>query len=453
MKTHTTKTSLQQLLPTLLLTICLAVGCTQQHLPTEVLRVAISQEVAGCTVVGGERYGFASDLADTMARRQGLNLRLTNSKSTEQLQAGLRNGTIDIAIIPRTDRVHFHAYTSECCYTSDYALLKPSWSRIASGETTLEAWQGKRILADCNFRNTQSYKALDEGGIEFNKEHIAGTDMASMLLKGKADAIICERSEAELLRFLHRNLVEVATIEEPCEVIFIFANRALKESFVNSLSDFSTTDDYAYMVDVYFGPVSIAERFTQLLYRPTRVMGGISVWDGQLQKISAEMGVDWRLMSAMAYHESRFRNDQISNRGAVGLMQVTPVVAEDLNIAEGYDLADPTTNITLAARILRRYSRALGFGDFPTTDDGLAIMVASYNCGITRTIEAQRLTEQLGGDKQSWSDVSETMRKMNSPEWSAENECRFVRFRDAAVTIAYTEGVMNLYRTYREAIE
>lgn len=440
---------------TLLLTL-LIFGCSEPKKPVVdygPLRLAISQEVAGCTVVGGERYGFATDLVDTIARRHNRPLKVATSQTTEELIEGLAEGRIDVAVVPRSDRVRFHRYPSEICYTTNYVLLQPSWSRLSAGTNATEAWRGKHILADCNFRLTESYAAMVKEGITFNQDHIEGTEMAQMVLRGEADAIICERSEAELLRFLHRNLVEVASIEQPCEVIFIFANKQLKAAFGEVVSDFSKTDEYAYMVDVYFGQTSIEERFTQLCYRPTRVLGGISVWDTLLKRISEQNGVDWRLMSAMAYHESRFRNDRISNRGAVGLMQVTPIVAEDLSIEEGYDLADPTTNATLAAKILCRYSRALGFGNFPTNDDHTAIVVASYNCGITRTLEAQRLAVESGGDKGSWADVSQVMSNMNDSEWVDENGCRLRRFRDAAITIAYTNGVMKLYNTYRNAID
>ena len=134
-------------------------------------------------------------------------------------------------------------------------------------------------------------------------------------------------------------------------------------------------------------------------------------------------------------------------------MQVTPIAAEDLGLDEGYDLADPDTNISLAARLLRRSSRALGFGDFPTTDDGLAILVASYNCGITRVLEAQRLVVAEGGRGDSWGEISQMLANMSDPEWIATSDYKMRRFGDAPTTIAYTNGVMELYNTYREVIQ
>ena len=49
----------------------------------------------------------------------------------------------------------------------------------------------------------------------------------------------------------------------------------------------------------------------------------ISAYDNLIRNISEEEGHDWRLMSAIAYHESRFTPDITSRSGARGLMHQT----------------------------------------------------------------------------------------------------------------------------------
>lgn len=416
-------------------------------------RMAVAEQVAGCCVAGGERYSFVADLTDSLALRCGHTIDISLSAPTENILEGLSTGSLDIAVIPSYAKKIFSGYPTESLYTTNYILVMPRWASIAKGINPTEAWKGKRVLSDVAFHHTATFEAMTLSGVRCDTTRLDGLSMARQVVAGKADAIICEPSDAELIRFLYRDLRPVGTVEEPYEVVLVFANRHTRGEFNRALEEFSLTEEYATMVDIYFGETSVAERFTHLNYRPTRVIDGISVWDKQLRQISSRVGVDWRLMSAMAYHESRFRNNQVSNRGAVGLMQVTPIVIEDLRLEGEYDLSDPSTNITLAAKLLRRSSRALGFGDFPTTDDQMAIMVASYNCGISRTMEAQRLVEVAGGNPHSWADVEAMFLNMNDAEWVAANDCRVRRFRDAKITIAYTNGVMELYNTYCSAIE
>lgn len=414
--------------------------------------MGVSSEVSGCTVVGGERYGFATDLTDSLARRLERPLSIQTGVSAEELLEGLKSDSINIAVIPAHSHHLFADYHSESLYTTNYTLLTPSWSSGTTGTNAIEAWRGKRILSDQSFQHTATFTSLAASGAKCDTTFMSPEVMAQRLIAGKAEAMICTPDVASLVTFIHRNIREVGAIEETYEVVVVFSSLSLKREFCRAMEEFSTTVDYATMVGIYFGEESVAKRFTQLSYKPTMVLGGISIWDSQLKNIASQIGVDWRLMSAMAYHESRYRNDQVSHRGAVGLMQVTPIVAEEFGLEKGYDLSDPSTNITLSAKLLRRSSRALGFGDWPTTDDGLAITVASYNCGITRTLEAQRLCDLYGYDKYSWADISTMFRNMSSKEWIDTHDYRMRRFGDAEVTITYTEGVMQLYDSYRTTV-
>ena len=45
------------------------------------------------------------------------------------------------------------------------------------------------------------------------------------------------------------------------------------------------------------------------------------------------------------------------------------------------------------------------------------------------------------------------MINMSNAEWIATSDYKMRRFGDAPVTIAYTEGVMELYSTYRLALD
>ena len=61
----------------------------------------------------------------------------------------------------------------------------------------------------------------------------------------------------------------------------------------------------------------------------------ISAYDNVIRNISEKEGHDWRLMSAIAYHESRFTPDITSRSGARGLMQIMPSVARQFDVPTG----------------------------------------------------------------------------------------------------------------------
>ena len=94
----------------------------------------------------------------------------------------------------------------------------------------------------------------------------------------------------------------------------------LKKTFLTFV--FLTLLTTFYGLNANFGPYGnrTAGSFIGSAER-TEIAHTISVYDELIRSVSEEEGYDWRLMSAIAYHESRFSPDIVSKRGAAGLMQ------------------------------------------------------------------------------------------------------------------------------------
>ncbi len=84
----------------------------------------------------------------------------------------------------------------------------------------------------------------------------------------------------------------------------------------------------------------------------------ISAYDAIIRNISEREGNDWRLMSAVAYHESRFRADLVSRRGARGLMQIMPSVARQFRIPVERAV-EPEINVWLANKLWASIEQSL----------------------------------------------------------------------------------------------
>ena len=52
-----------------------------------------------------------------------------------------------------------------------------------------------------------------------------------------------------------------------------------------------------------------------------------------------------------------------------------------------------------------------------------------------------------------WEDIAQMMTNMSNAEWIATSDYKMRRFGDAPITIGYTNAVMELYDTYRGALE
>ena len=127
----------------------------------------------------------------------------------------------------------------------------------------------------------------------------------------------------------------------------------------------------------------------------------ISAYDNIIRSVSEREGNDWRLLSAIAYHESRFTPDAVSGRGARGLMQIMPVVARQFEVPADA-VADPATNVWLANRLLKKIDTTLRFARNVPERDRMSIVLASYNGGIGHVSDARRLAGLYGENPDSW---------------------------------------------------
>ncbi len=173
----------------------------------------------------------------------------------------------------------------------------------------------------------------------------------------------------------------------------------------------------------------------------------ISVYDELIRSVSEEEGYDWRLMSAIAYHESRFLPDIVSKRGAAGLMQIMPAVARQFNVT-GDRLLDPETNVRLAAQVLSKINAGLRFAPGTSDDDRMSIMLASYNGGIGHVNDARRLARSHGENPDSWETVARYLAFKALPEYYEQQEVRCGRFTGSRQTTAYVRDVLNRYDRY-----
>ncbi len=174
----------------------------------------------------------------------------------------------------------------------------------------------------------------------------------------------------------------------------------------------------------------------------------ISEFDGVMRRIGKEEGQDWLLLSAIAYSESRFQEDLVSRRGAIGLMQIMPIVGKQINVAKEA-IADTETNIRLAGKLLSKIESTLKLAPSTSKSDRLSIILACYNGGIGHVSDARRLARSNGEDYNSWSVVAHYLQQKANPEVYESEVVRYGKFTGSKQTEAYVREVMKRYEMYR----
>jgi len=175
----------------------------------------------------------------------------------------------------------------------------------------------------------------------------------------------------------------------------------------------------------------------------------ISQYDPIIRRVASEEGYDWRFISAIANAESRFESRAVSGAGAVGLMQVMPFVARGFKVSEG-DMTDPEINVSMGVRHLGEISKTFRFPSSISERDRLSIILASYNCGPGRVLDARRLAAKYGEDHNSWSVVSKYLALLGDPAYYGDEVVRTGAFNDPGQTLGFVKKVLRYYDSYRE---
>jgi len=173
--------------------------------------------------------------------------------------------------------------------------------------------------------------------------------------------------------------------------------------------------------------------------RPSAIL---SRYDHLIQWHAASEGFDWRLVAALIQEESGFKPDAVSAKGAVGLMQVRPIAAEQVGEPE---FESPNGNIRTGVRYLSHLQ-----GIFAPAGEGrdrLALVLAAYNMGPAHVQDAQVLARIYGFDPYRWDNSMERMLPLLEDE-------RFYRrlsagYAQGRATATYVQRILTRYERYK----
>lgn len=147
--------------------------------------------------------------------------------------------------------------------------------------------------------------------------------------------------------------------------------------------------------------------------------------------------LDWLLLVAQGYQESRLDHSARSPAGAVGIMQLLPSTAAELGVG---DINELPNNIHAGARYLRwmidRY-----YADEPMdAENRLLFALASYNAGPRRVREMRLEAEREGLDPNIWFDNVENIAARVIGRETVEYVSNIFKYHVAFRLIAESQG-------------
>jgi membrane-bound lytic murein transglycosylase MltF len=382
-----------------------------------VVRVGTSYNRTFYFVDKGEQRGVVYEMADAFENQINKKLRTTNATSVrvviiplpkDQLGRALLDGKIDCAVGQAIVRPELQAIVDFTRPTrtnvNEVLVTGPGASPVAS----VDDLSGKDVYARKGSSAWESLAAQNEklkakGRPPVSIREVPGNleddDLLEMVNVGLIPAIVAQDYLARFWSkvFTHLEVHDTVALRTGASLGVALRKdsprlKAELDAFLakNGLGTaFGNTLEKRYLVSTTFveNAASEAERrkFQQLV--------------GYFKKYSQQYQLDYLLMAAQGYQESRLDQNAKSKVGAVGIMQVMPATGRDLNVG---DITKPEANVHAGVKYMRfmvdRY-----YKDEPMDqlDKGL-FTFASYNAGPARVAQLRREAAKRGLDPNVW---------------------------------------------------
>ena len=360
--------------------------------------------------------GYEYTLAAAFAEHLGLELEIVTAPDRASLRRLLKEREIDLAAAQLT---WHRGWKGVGLATRDYSESPLLWvyARGAARPKNEAALQGQRIviLADSTAAAVlETRSAIERAALDWTVlPRQLGRDPLELVTSQAADATLVDGREFAQRWPLFPELRVAFALPERRRMQWIVRHDG--RDLLAEANEFLATAarDYAPPSSPELEPTP-----TALLndFDASAFSSDIAERLPGLQPIfmtaAEETGLDWQLLAALGYQESRWSADARSPNGAEGLMMLMPRTARMLGVKDSFDARE---NILAGSRYLANLHTKLP-ARIPEPDRTW-MAIASYNMGYGHLEDARVLTVRQGGNPDTWVDVRERLTLLSEEFW------------------------------------
>ncbi len=157
------------------------------------------------------------------------------------------------------------------------------------------------------------------------------------------------------------------------------------------------------------------------------------------QQAGTQYELDWRLLAAMGYQESKWDPGATSHTGVRGLMQLTEDTADFVRAG---DRLDARASIFGGAKYLSRLLATIP--ERIAEPDRTWLAVAAYNVGYGHLEDARILAQQAGRNADQWQDVREFLPLLSQERWYTRTRRGYARGWEPVRYVENVQAYLNI---------
>ena len=420
-----------------------------------VVRVGVAFNRTFYYVDKGVPRGIAYEYGQLMEARLNKHFHTDNSNKIhviilplprEMLLPALIDGKVDLvaAQLPVTPELQQHVAFSDPTRTNVHQILVTGPGDSAGGAIrTIEDLSGKEVFAREFGGYTQGLRELNEFFaahgmppvvIREAPPNLEDDDLLEMVNAGLIPAVVVDDYLAVFWKKVFRNLIVHDSITLHSGGTLAIAVRKNNPHLLAALNTFMGK----YGLGTAFGDRVNRDYLVNARYAKSatsaRERKSFLAVVALFRKYSARYNMDFLLMAAQGYQESRLHQWARSPVGAIGIMQIMPETGKLLKVG---DITQLEPNIHAGVKFMSDL-RNRNFGNEPMDDLNKGLFsFAAYNAGPNRVRQLRQEAEQRG---------------LNPNIWFGNVE-QIASERIGRETVTYVANIFKYYVAYRLVLE
>jgi len=264
-------------------------------------------------------------------------------------------------------------------------------------------------------------------------------DLFARLDEGEFDAIVVNEQDYDLALHLYPSLRIAYVLSQQESIAWALPGSGkgkvaarLRQFFIEARRDGTLKQVY----ERYYGHIkrleagdveSIHEKRLSILPR----------YRVHFQIAQEQTSLDWRLLGAIGYQESKWDPYATSPTGVRGLMMLTAETADRMGVT---DRLDAQQSILAGARYLTLLKDTLP--ERIPEPDRTWLALAAYNQGQGHMEDARRIAQAKGMNPDSWADVKQTLPLLARGGYKGVTRYGYARGGEAVI---FVESIRNYY--------
>lgn len=407
----------------------------------------------------GEMKGYQYDMLKSFADHLGVELEVIVEADPYQALQYLRQSQVDVVAmeLPPSSEISDGTAFTDSFFESKQVLVqrKPNnWRRMQDVKSieklvvrNLAEMSGKTITLPSE--NHKQYYLSDIQHATANSvdlillRDVNNVELIEAVNNKDIDFTLAYEHTAKAMAQIYPDLDISTPVSQGLTVSWTLRNGAvnLREEMNQWIKENKEGHSFASTYKRYYNNA----RWTRLALGHKVSRGSISEYDDIIRQSTHHIKMDWRLISALIYKESKFQPDAVSHVGAFGLMQLMPKTARRF----GADVnSTPAEQIAAGVRLIQYLDKRFT-ASVPNPDERIKFVLASYNLGQAHILDAQRLAVKYGKNPAVWYDnVEFFMLAKSQPEYYNDPVVKYGRVKGIE-TEQFVKDVLDKYDHYK----